>query len=369
MAGRATAGHQRGAKRRQRHGRAQPRSACSSSSPRADYRPSCIESYFGARPRFLSGHIRCIRGGWSGVRCGSAPDPGRSWLGGTSRLAGLAAALVAVWLLADPHTPDLAAQVYRAGLFDHFGFAVWDEHWYAGHAPARLQPAVRRRSPRCWGCGSWARCRCLPPPRCSSGRACAIYGRSRALGSRLVRRRGRRRRLDRTADLRAGRHVRARRRARARPRAASLGSASLAALCAAASPVAGVLLALAGSHPRARAALAARAARAGGARRGRGRRAARAAVSRRRLRAVSVPLVLRDRARRRSRSSAALPPGQRLLRLGAVVYLLACLLCPARAHADGQQHRALRRAARRTAAAVRAGARRPDGRGGPRRWA
>ncbi len=38
-----------------------------------------------------------------------------------------------VWLIADPKTPDLAAQVYRAGLFDRLGFAVWDEHWYAGH--------------------------------------------------------------------------------------------------------------------------------------------------------------------------------------------------------------------------------------------
>jgi hypothetical protein len=47
---------------------------------------------------------------------------------------GIAAALVAVWLLLDPRTPDLAAQVYRAGLFEHGGFAVWDEHWYAGHA-------------------------------------------------------------------------------------------------------------------------------------------------------------------------------------------------------------------------------------------
>jgi len=47
---------------------------------------------------------------------------------------GMAAALVAVWLLADPRTPDLAAQVYRAGLFGQNGFAVWDEHWYAGHA-------------------------------------------------------------------------------------------------------------------------------------------------------------------------------------------------------------------------------------------
>jgi hypothetical protein len=40
---------------------------------------------------------------------------------------------MAIWLLVDPHTPDLAAQVYRVGLFDHSGFAVWDEHWYAGH--------------------------------------------------------------------------------------------------------------------------------------------------------------------------------------------------------------------------------------------
>jgi hypothetical protein len=47
---------------------------------------------------------------------------------------GLAAALVLVWLLVDPRTPDLAAQVYRVGLFERLGFAVWDEHWYAGHA-------------------------------------------------------------------------------------------------------------------------------------------------------------------------------------------------------------------------------------------
>jgi hypothetical protein len=47
---------------------------------------------------------------------------------------GLAAALVLIWLLVDPRTPDLAAQVYRVGLFDHLSFAVWDEHWYAGHA-------------------------------------------------------------------------------------------------------------------------------------------------------------------------------------------------------------------------------------------
>jgi hypothetical protein len=46
---------------------------------------------------------------------------------------GLALALLAAWLLVDPRTPDLAAAVYRLGLFRQLGFAVWDEHWYAGH--------------------------------------------------------------------------------------------------------------------------------------------------------------------------------------------------------------------------------------------
>ncbi len=45
----------------------------------------------------------------------------------------VAASLVAVWLIADPRTPDLAAQVYRVDLFHRVGFALWDEHWYAGH--------------------------------------------------------------------------------------------------------------------------------------------------------------------------------------------------------------------------------------------
>jgi hypothetical protein len=53
----------------------------------------------------------------------------------TSGLLGLpvAAALLAVWLILAPRTPDLAAQVYRASLFHRLGFAVWDTHWYAGH--------------------------------------------------------------------------------------------------------------------------------------------------------------------------------------------------------------------------------------------
>jgi hypothetical protein len=45
----------------------------------------------------------------------------------------LTAVAIAVWLVVDPRTPDLAAQVYRVGLFHQLGFAVWDENWYAGH--------------------------------------------------------------------------------------------------------------------------------------------------------------------------------------------------------------------------------------------
>jgi hypothetical protein len=40
---------------------------------------------------------------------------------------------VAVWLVVDPRTPDLAAQVYRANLFKEAGWTVWDSRWYAGH--------------------------------------------------------------------------------------------------------------------------------------------------------------------------------------------------------------------------------------------
>ncbi len=44
-----------------------------------------------------------------------------------------AAGLAVVWLIANPRTPDLAAQVYRVGLYEHDGFAIFDEHWYGGH--------------------------------------------------------------------------------------------------------------------------------------------------------------------------------------------------------------------------------------------
>jgi hypothetical protein len=57
----------------------------------------------------------------------------------------LAGALLLLWLLVYPHTPDLAAQVYRVDLFNRLGFTVWDERWYAGHdlpAYSLLFPAL-----------------------------------------------------------------------------------------------------------------------------------------------------------------------------------------------------------------------------------
>jgi hypothetical protein len=44
-----------------------------------------------------------------------------------------AVALLVAWLLVAPRTPDLAAAAYRLDLFKHVGLAVYDEHWYAGH--------------------------------------------------------------------------------------------------------------------------------------------------------------------------------------------------------------------------------------------
>jgi hypothetical protein len=38
-----------------------------------------------------------------------------------------------IWLVFAPPTPDLAAAVYRAGLFNQTGYAIWDGQWYGGH--------------------------------------------------------------------------------------------------------------------------------------------------------------------------------------------------------------------------------------------
>ncbi|MGH2912481.1 MAG: hypothetical protein ACRDJ3_08405 [Solirubrobacteraceae bacterium] len=45
----------------------------------------------------------------------------------------LACVLVGAWLLLNPRSPDLAAQVYRETLFERYGFTLWDNNWYSGH--------------------------------------------------------------------------------------------------------------------------------------------------------------------------------------------------------------------------------------------
>jgi hypothetical protein len=45
----------------------------------------------------------------------------------------LLGALLAVWFLWRPPSPDLAAAVYRVHLFSADGFSLWDNNWYGGH--------------------------------------------------------------------------------------------------------------------------------------------------------------------------------------------------------------------------------------------
>src|SRR4051794_23941640 len=59
------------------------------------------------------------------------PDAGR--LNAAAGAALLATALAAAYLLVAPQSADLAAQVYRAGLFHRAGWLLWDNAWYGGH--------------------------------------------------------------------------------------------------------------------------------------------------------------------------------------------------------------------------------------------
>src|SRR5258705_5099040 len=45
----------------------------------------------------------------------------------------VAAVLAALYLILDPPSADLAAQVYRSDYFSREGLALWDNAWYAGH--------------------------------------------------------------------------------------------------------------------------------------------------------------------------------------------------------------------------------------------
>ncbi len=233
-----------------------------------------------------------------------------------------AAALVAVWLLLDPRTPDLAAQVYRAGLFEHLGFAVWDEHWYAGHALpgySLLFPPLASLL----GLRALAALSVLASAALFERLVLGVYGPAARWGAVWFA-------VAAVGDIWLGRLTFALgvtfaiaavlALVRGHPRWAAL----LAALCAAASPVAGVLLglaaltdALARRSPRALVVLALPAA------------------------VVVLPLALlfeeggfepfpilsfAATALVTFLFLWALPPGQRLLRTGGVVYLPACIL-------------------------------------------
>jgi hypothetical protein len=233
---------------------------------------------------------------------------------------GLAAALVAIWLLVDPRTPDLAAQVYRVGLFEHLGFAVWDEHWYAGHALpgySLLFPPLASLL----GLRVVAALSVLASAALFERLVLGVYGRSARWGALWFA-------VAAVGDIWLGRltfalgvtfavaAVLALVRGRAR------WAVLLAALCAAASPVAGVLLgiaaltdALARRSPRALAILAVPAA----------------------LVVVPLALVFPEGGFEPFPTTSfaatvvvtllflwALPAGERLLRIGGVVYLLAC---------------------------------------------
>jgi hypothetical protein len=236
--------------------------------------------------------------------------------------------LVAAWLIADPRTPDLAAQVYRVGIFNHIGLAVWDEHWYAGHdlpGYSLLFPPLASLL----GLRLLAALSVLASATLFERLALTVYGPSARWGAAWFA-------AAAVGDIWIGRLTFALGVSFAlaaafallhkRPFAAGL----LAALCAAASPVAGVLLALAGLtlslHRRS---ISGRSSRA-------------ALVLAAPAAAVVVPLVLLfpeggfEPYPILSFAATllvvlaflwALPPSQPLLRLGGVVYLLACLLC------------------------------------------
>jgi hypothetical protein len=235
----------------------------------------------------------------------------------------VAAILFALWLLVDPRTPDLAAQVYRVGNFEHFGLTVWDTRWYAGHylpGYSLLFPPLAAL----FGLRLVAAVSVLTSVLVFERLAVGVYGPRARWGAAFFA-------LAAVGDVWSGRLTFALGVALALSavlalvRSRAVTAAALAALAAAASPVAGALLALAGvsytlhvRSPRAALALALPAA------------------------AVLVPLALifpeggvepypflsfLATALVVGAFLCALPPTQRLLCVGGVVYLLVCLAC------------------------------------------
>jgi hypothetical protein len=244
-------------------------------------------------------------------------------------LAGLlvVTALIAAWQIAGPRTPDLAAAVYRIGLFHELGLAVWDEHWYAGHhlpgysllfPPLASLLGLRLLATLC----------VLASTALFERLALAVYGKGARWGAAWFA-------VAAVADVWIGRVAFALGVSlalaavlafvRGRTRLAGALTAVLAAASAAASPVAGALLVLAGVTYAVH------------------RRSARAmlglsapAIAVIGLSALFVPEGGSEPYTIVSFAATvlvvvaflwALPPDQPLLRLGALLYLFSCLLC------------------------------------------
>jgi hypothetical protein len=235
----------------------------------------------------------------------------------------LAVGLLAIWLIVDPRTPDLAAQVYRVGLFDRSGFAVWDARWYAGHdlpGYSLLLPPLAAL----FGLRLVAVLAALASATLFERLTRSAFGPSARWGAAWFA-------VAAVGDVWLGRVTfalgvsLALAAALALYRERAFWAVALAAVCAAASPVAGVLLALAGlTH-----ALASRSPRS-------------VLVLVLPAAAVVLPLTLLfpeggfepypflsflATVLVIGAFLLALPPAQPLLRLGALIYLLACLLC------------------------------------------
>jgi hypothetical protein len=235
----------------------------------------------------------------------------------------LTVGLIAAWLAVDPRTPDLAAQVYRVGLYRQLGFAVWDQYWYAGHslpgysllyAPLASLLGMRLLGALCVLASSLLFARLARSAYGEAARWGAMWFAVGALGDVWI---GRLTfALGVSFALAAG---------LALVRGRWMWAGVLAALCAAASPVAGALLGLAGLSV----ALARRSPRV-----------LLALVGP--VAAVILPLaalfpeggyepypILSFAATMLVVAAFlwALPPGARLLRIGACVYVLACVGC------------------------------------------
>jgi hypothetical protein len=279
----------------------------------------------------LVGSGECGSAGSTAEQPGSGGVAHRTPVDFPSRLSRLApliplalgAGLLALWLLVDPRTPDLAAQVYRVNLFRQVGFAVWDSRWYGGHHlpgySLLFPPLGSLLGARALGALS-----ALASIALFSRLGGFLYGSGARWGAAWFA-------VAAVGDVWIGRLSFALgvpfalAAVFALVRGRSLAAGTLAALCAAASPVAGVLLALAGVSG----ALS---------RRTPGVALALAAP----VAAVVVPLALLfpeggfepypllsflATALVLVAFLAALPPHQPVLRVGAVVYATACVLC------------------------------------------